>query len=935
MGLKKELQNRPLFDNEFAFEVRTDDTEGKLVSTGLAKADGSIVFTPIALNAAGEYKYVISETSGQIAGVSYTNTKYYLKIDVKDNGAGNLVVSESKYYSDNQYTDATEITDSTNLVFTNTYTVHRITVPVEATKVLNGRDLKDNEFDFVLLDKPKSDANAVVIARADNVASTDPTKPDNVVFTLNYEYNEDNHGGAQTYVYYMNEVAPLDGHVGGVTIDSKEYKVVVTVSHDTQNAKLISSVEYFDGDTKLITVPAFVNTYTTKPAEISVNAQKFLSGKQLEAEEFEFVITEIDASGSTVGTPSNVENDASGIVNLFDKKQFTKAGTYYYKVKEGANATQLKNDDDKVIGIYSNDPTEYIIKVDVVDDLLGKLHATTTYYKVNAGSAGNTEVAGISFTNTYTPASLVSDLSTSINATKTVTSPNGYTLEAGEFQFVVKDVTGNTVATGENEADGKIKFTDFTFTQPGEYRYWISEVVDTTKEAYMTYDARSWEVHVTVSYAYDDILVENSSEVLYPAGTLYIADGAVKTYASSRALETEAPVFVNIYTPAPVSLTITADKKLTVPEGSERKLQAHEFTFRVKDEHGIIRAESHNDAEGNITFNFTETVPGKHTYTVVEYVPAVNANGIYYDKETKATIEVTVVDDGSGQLKIENAASITKENVAVFTNTYNPTVATTTISAKKVLHGAELTAGAFKFELVDRTLNKVVETVTNDADGMITFTQTFDKIGQYPFLIREVKGTDANVTYDTTEYALMVDVKDNLVGQLVATVDFQREAVFENTFTPPVEPTPEPGEDDGRIYKSFAFVKVWNDNNDKLGKRPDSITVELYQDGVYVTDVILSKENGWTDTAILMYSKDDHVYEWTMKEKNVPAGYVASYNQSEHIVTNTLKGHSTLPKGSGTGDDSTLGFFLGAAAVSLIAIIGLIVLMKFRKKDDE
>ena len=160
--------------------------------------------------------------------------------------------------------------------------------------------------------------------------------------------------------------------------------------------------------------------------------------------------------------------------------------------------------------------------------------------------------------------------------------------------------------------------------------------------------------------------------------------------------------------------------------------------------------------------------------------------------------------------------------------------------------------------------------------------------------------------------------------------------MFGHGKTDPIpEPTPEPGEDDGRIYKSFAFTKVWNDNNDKLGKRPDSITVELYQDGVYVTDVILSKENGWTNTAILIYANGDHVYEWTIKEKNVPAGYVASYNQSEYIITNTLAeliiGGGTTP----TGDNSNLGFFLGAAAVSLIAIIGLVVVMKFRKKDDE
>ena len=207
-------------------------------------------------------------------------------------------------------------------------------------------------------------------------------------------------------------------------------------------------------------------------------------------------------------------------------------------------------------------------------------------------------------------------------------------------------------------------------------------------------------------------------------------------------------------------------------------------------------------------------------------------------------------------------------------------------------------------------------------------------MGQYPFLIREVKGTDTNVTYDTTEYALMVDVKDNLAGQLVATVDFQREAVFENTFTPPVIPD-DPTPDDERVYKSFAFVKVWNDNDDKLGKRPDSITIEIYQDGVYVTDIILSEENGWVNTAILMAANGDHEYEWTIKEKNVPKGYVATYNQSEYTVTNTLEEIYTSTNGLGTGDNSNLGFFLGVSAVSLIAIIGLVVLKKFRKKDEE
>ena len=533
-------------------------------------------------------------------------------------------------------------------------------------------------------------------------------------------------------------------------------------------------------------------------------------------------------------------------------------------------------------------------------------------------------VSGVSFINNYKPKEITVDLSANIGATKTVTDKDGQKVEitlgdstvdypVDGFTFVVTDNTGNPLTDADGNpmkgisgTDGKITFAEFTFTEADEYHYWIHE--EATDKGGITIDGQVWEVHIRV-------------DSNHATGNLEVT--SVSTYPVSRSIDLTPPAFVNIYDSAPVSLTITADKILDALMGSERVLKANEFTFRVM-EGEIIRAESHNDAEGNITFNFTEEIAGEHTYTIVEVVPAVNAGGITYDTTTVGEVKVTVVEDGSGQLKIEGNAAVSIDSDTVFTNIYTPEEVNVTISAKKILKGAELSAGAFTFELVNGNTNEVVATATNDAAGNITFTQTFEEVGQYPYLIREKKGIESNITYDSTEYALTVDVKDNQTGQLTATVEYQKEAVFVNTYTAPETP-----EDPGDVeWREYTITKKWNDNNNAAGKRPDSITVRAYRNGVHMADLVLSEENGWTVTTVWLAYENGVWYDWTIEELNVPAGYIASYDQATFTVTNTFG----APK---TGDNSNIGLFIGIAAVSLIAVIGLIVLMKFRKKDDD
>jgi len=938
----KNLTGRTLKDNEFSFQIAEIEsprvssnaiTAGTVVSTGYNKANGSVLFTDLHFDEVGTYKFVISEVQGTTGGISYDNSKYCLVIEIVDNNIGGFVVQSAEYftYVNNAIGSSVAIADVT---FNNTYTIANGAVQLAATKILNGRQLAANEFDFVI-----TDINGKTIATGDNSEMKASGEASKITFgTIGYTHADFNGVSdpdgdgirSKVFTYWMKEITPPNNTiVSGIDFDDKMYKVEVTVTENGFGT-MSTDVKYFElnagatvGSTNLNDyttevknfagdpiAPYFTNEYLAEATSVTIEATKSLLDKKLENQEFTFVLTEINypTGSASLTTSLEAKNDANGKA-VFQVDNLTAAGTYKYTLTEAAMPTSST-------GTYTPDPiwnTGYTVTVVVKDDGLGKLYVESETYSLN----GNT-VAGASFINRYTPNKLAKDLSVEINAQKTVTSQNPYTLTAGEFTFVVKDSADQVVTYGINDANGNVKFYkditnpvdayEFEFTQAGDYHYWISEVVDPAKD-YYTYDARTWEIRVHVKYNFE-------------TGELYIDNNGVSIY-SSNGTKVPYPPFVNAYNPTPVSLTITADKVLT-----GRPMQAGEFIFRVL-EGDVIRAESHNDADGNIVFNFTESVAGTHTYKIVEVEPTTAAGGVQYDTQTVGTVQVTVTDAGDGQIKIDGNAIYTGADVAVFTNTYTPAPVDAVITAKKVLHGAQLGAGTFTFELVDRTTGAVVDTATNDADGNITFTKQFDTVGQYPFLIQEKAGADSTITYDTTQFALVVEIEDDLAGHLIASVDYQRPAVFENTYTPPVVPEPE----SDIIYKSFAFSKVWDDNNNAAGKRPDSITLELYQDGVYVTDMTLTAADGWIGSTVLMYSQGDHVYEWTIKEKDVPQGYKASYAQSAYTVTNTYgngKAGST-----GTGDNSNIGLYIGLSAVCVAAIAALLVLMKVRKKEDE
>ncbi|ORO34081.1 Spy0128 family protein, partial [Streptococcus oralis] len=329
----------------------------------------------------------------------------------------------------------------------------------------------------------------------------------------------------------------------------------------------------------------------------------------------------------------------------------------------------------------------------------------------------------------------------------------GRAMKAGEFEFdLFDDKTNKVVETVTNDQDGNIKFAELTFDKAGTYNYHIVEKKANKTEKGVTYDANPVGVTVTVT-----------------------ADSEGKL-AAAVSYESDDKTFENTYAAEKTSASLEVTKKLT-----GRELKADEFEFVLKnDADGSELQKVKNTADGKVTFAPIEyTKAGTYNYTIVETNAGKTVDGVTYDNlEVKVTVEVT--DDGEGKLH----ANVTYPADKEFNNSYGTSKAKAALEVTKKLTGRELKADEFEFTLTDQDGN-VKETVKNDKDGNVKFSELeFDKAGTYTYKIAEKAGTATGIQYDTKTITATVTVADNGKGVLEATVAYDGEKVFENTYTP-------------------------------------------------------------------------------------------------------------------------------------------------------
>ncbi len=669
LSAEKVLIGRDLKAEEFDFELINE--AGTVLQTKANDAAGKIYFDALAYDEAGEYHYTIREKAGTDDTITYDAKELAVVVTVTDEDGQLTAVAE---YEGNQ-------------VFENDYTPKAGEVVLNAEKVLTGRTLEANEFAFELVDEEG------------NVLQTKANDATGQIYFDELMYDKDGE-----YRYTIREKADADSTI---TYDMKEIGVVVKVTDE--DGQLVAKATY-DGNT------IFENDYTPKAGEVVLNAEKVLTGRTLEANEFAFEL--VDEEGTVLQTKAN---DATGQI-YFDALTYEEAGEYRYTIRE-----QAGND-----GTITYDTRELAVVVTVTDED-GQLTAVAEY-------EGNQV-----FENSYQPKAG----SVVLSAEKVLT---GRTLQANEFDFELVDEDGTVLQTKANDATGKIYFDALPYEETGEYHYTIREKIDS--DGTITYDTKELAVVVTVT---DE-------------------DGQLTTVAEYEGNQ----VFENSYQPKVGSVVLNAEKVLT-----GRTLQANEFDFELVDEDGTVLQTKANDATGKIYFDalaYDET--GEYHYTIRE--KAGTDGTITYD--TKELAVVVTVTDEAGQL----TAVAEYEGSQVFENSYQPQAGSVVLSAKKVLTGRDLQANEFIFELVDEA-GKVLQTQRNDANGTITFdVLTYDDAGEHRYTIREKAGNDATIIYDETTYQVTVTVKDQ-AGKLVAEAEQTAEMVFNNHVKE--GKTPKPGTD--------------------------------------------------------------------------------------------------------------------------------------------
>ena len=618
-------------------------------------------------------------------------------------------------------------------------------------------------------------------------------------------------------------------------------------------------------------------TPTTVDTRADFGLTKVLEGRAWTKEDaFEFELTsennapmpESATEPVTVSVTNDDPNERKTAIN-FGTIEYKAPGTYVYKVSE-------KNAGTTVDGVaYSKNVAK--ITVTVTPNKKGELSAAV---KVTWSEADENE-----FKNVYTAEPVESSVTDKITATKVLT---GRALEKGEFSFEL--VEGDkVVATGTNDADGKITMSEITYNEAGKHTYTLREVPGDAGNG-ITYDGKTYTIETTIT--------DNGDGTLEAKHVLKGADEAK---------------FNNGYKPNPdefsVTDQITATKVLT-----GRALEKGEFSFELVEGDDVV-ATGTNDAEGNITMSAIEyTEAGKHTYTLRETKAGAIENGITYST-AEHTIVTKVTDNGDGTLSVEH--KLQSAEPAEFKNSYNLTPkdssVTDKVKATKSLDGRDLKAGEFSFELVEG--NDVVATGTNAADGKITMSEiTYNEAGKHTYTLREVPGDAGNgITYDGKTYTIETTITDNGDGTLEAkhVLKGADEAKFNNGY--------KPNPDEFSVTDQITAAKVLTGRDLKEGE----FSFELIEGKGEDAKVVATGTNAADGKITMGTVKYDKPGKHTYTLREVNGGTTSkgiTYSDAEYTIETTItdNGDGTLSATHALKDDATAATFKNTYSVTPI-----------------
>lgn len=353
-------------DGEFKFQlnaVSAHDSDGNAISMNdmpmpAGSQDGTqtvsnkgsgFTFGQMVYIMPGVYTYHVKELAGTDKTIGYSTQEYDVTVTVTDQD-GMLAATADRQTND--------------IRFDNTYTPTPVSVRLEAAKHLTGRDLNDNEFTAELKDSNGNQLQSKQFTHSPRDTQSGKVTAREGDGTLDFDKLTFDKTGVYTYT-----VDEQDGTLGGVTYDTTSHTVTVTVTEDTKSHKLVASVAYSNGKASEKSI-LFQNTYQPEDVLVELSAKKNLTGRELQADEFEFEL--VDDKGNVIDSE---KNDKQGNIQFKpltygrDNDGVDDCGEYRYVIRE-------KNTGEKNV---TYDKMEHHVTVTVSDNLQGNLTARVEY----------------------------------------------------------------------------------------------------------------------------------------------------------------------------------------------------------------------------------------------------------------------------------------------------------------------------------------------------------------------------------------------------------------------------------------------------------------------------------------------------------------------------------------------------------------------------
>lgn len=739
-GLTKVLKGRD-WTNADAFEFGLISESGAPMPAArtatVRKADldqgkAAIDFGTIEYTEPGTYVYKVSEKHAgtTIDGIAYSKNVAEITVTVAPDKKGELSAGVKVTSGETEFKN----------VYATNPVESSVTDQITVTKSLTGRDLTADEFSFELLE---------IIDKEVKPVETVKNAADGKVTFSAIKYTE-----IGQHTYKLHEVK---GNAGGIDYDDAVYTIVTTIA-DNGKGQLVATHELKDAkDVKSI---EFKNAYTTNATEASLAGIKNLQvDDALTPADItgKFTFTVTGEEGAPMPASTSVHNDVDGKVD-FGKIAFTlddlnkalgekpekREHTFTYTVTESG----------EVAGVTNDAKLSRKVSFTVTDDGKGNL-------SVSRKPDGD---VAFTFTNTYNVTPVETSVTDQITANKVLTGRN---LMDSEFSFEL--VEGDkVVATGKNDAEGKITMSEITYNEPGKHTYTLREVKGNAGG--ITYSDAKYTIETTIT--------DNG-------------DGTLK--AEHVLKDPEAATFKNTYSVTPLDAELDFDLSKAI-DGREWT-DGDEFSFTITAPDGAplpdpatVTVSKHDAKDGIAAIKFGKiryTATGTYKYEIREN--AGSTVGMTYDAHV-ATAEVTVTENGDGSL----TANVTKKENGRFTNTYRTELdyaAAGGLKLSKTLYGRPMTEGQFTFTVTPAdddsasalgllpgannfespaTIEGTVGQIDILAGHEVKFTQA-DAGKTFTYTVAEKNDGQPGYTYDDAVRTVTIAIADDTAGTLTAT----------------------------------------------------------------------------------------------------------------------------------------------------------------------